>query len=383
MRTFTGVVAGGEATRVVRERCPMNCFALIDRHVGCGVVAALFLGGAVAGASASPGGEVIEASWDGPDLDRWMYPFNGSPGSRISAPTFGNAGDEQFDNRDGCLLIGFDTASQIPTDLELGAYTILSATVTLEADGQNDTLYDATQDPWQSFLSPDDPQYIADADLGQPVELFGVAYRNGFDDVTFVENSPYGDPFGQGVRNAYAVGFDSSGSLIDVSNNVRGAFDPVPWSIGTADVVPGELVAAGTVFTFALNVSDPDVQDVLRAAVQSGRVRLMVTSMYRSSFDGSQGSGEYPTFYTKENPLVQVDVASAATLQLTVEINDVVLDPADLNGDGVVDVNDLLELLGSWGTCDSGCGPDCPADVNGDCVVDVNDLLQLLASWTP
>ncbi len=48
----------------------------------------------------------------------------------------------------------------------------------------------------------------------------------------------------------------------------------------------------------------------------------------------------------------------------------------DLNGDGVVDVSDLLILLGEWGPCD-----DCPADLNGDGVVDVSDLLILLGNW--
>jgi spore coat protein A len=49
----------------------------------------------------------------------------------------------------------------------------------------------------------------------------------------------------------------------------------------------------------------------------------------------------------------------------------------DLNGDGVVDVSDLLILLGAWGPC----GHHCPADLNGDGAVDVSDLLILLGNW--
>ncbi len=49
----------------------------------------------------------------------------------------------------------------------------------------------------------------------------------------------------------------------------------------------------------------------------------------------------------------------------------------DINGDGVVDVLDLLALLSAWGEC-----PDCPEDLNGDGVVDVLDLLDLLSNWT-
>jgi outer membrane protein assembly factor BamB len=52
----------------------------------------------------------------------------------------------------------------------------------------------------------------------------------------------------------------------------------------------------------------------------------------------------------------------------------------DLDGDGVVDVLDLLILLDSWGAC-PGKGQPCPADFNGDGSVDVLDLLILLDNW--
>jgi hypothetical protein len=50
--------------------------------------------------------------------------------------------------------------------------------------------------------------------------------------------------------------------------------------------------------------------------------------------------------------------------------------PADLNGDGSVNVFDLLILLDAWGDC-----PGCPSDLDGNGVVDVFDLLILLGSW--
>jgi hypothetical protein len=53
--------------------------------------------------------------------------------------------------------------------------------------------------------------------------------------------------------------------------------------------------------------------------------------------------------------------------------------PGDLNDDGVVDVFDLLILLGEWGPC--GNPADCAADLNGDGAVDVFDLLMLLGHW--
>ena len=51
----------------------------------------------------------------------------------------------------------------------------------------------------------------------------------------------------------------------------------------------------------------------------------------------------------------------------------------DVDGDGDVDTQDLLILLGSWGPS---CPPSCPADVDGDGDVDTQDLLALLAAWS-
>ncbi len=50
--------------------------------------------------------------------------------------------------------------------------------------------------------------------------------------------------------------------------------------------------------------------------------------------------------------------------------------PADITGDMVVDVLDLLEVLSQWGTSGS-------ADITGDGVVDVLDLLEVLSAWGP
>lgn len=53
--------------------------------------------------------------------------------------------------------------------------------------------------------------------------------------------------------------------------------------------------------------------------------------------------------------------------------------PADLNGDGDVNVVDLLQLLTDWGTCNG----ICTSDLNDDENVNVLDLLELLTAWGP
>ena len=50
--------------------------------------------------------------------------------------------------------------------------------------------------------------------------------------------------------------------------------------------------------------------------------------------------------------------------------------PTDLDGDGQVDVIDLLGVLGDWGDCNG-----CPADTNDDGQIDVYDLLDILGDW--
>ena len=50
----------------------------------------------------------------------------------------------------------------------------------------------------------------------------------------------------------------------------------------------------------------------------------------------------------------------------------------DIDGDGVVGVKDLLDLLAAWGP-----NPLHPADFNGDGFVGVSDLLTLLGTWGP
>ena len=79
------------------------------------------------------------------------------------------------------------------------------------------------------------------------------------------------------------------------------------------------------------------------------------------------------------------DVAEQAvevTVRTLAEYLDEMLPPAaDITGDGVVDVLDLLEVLAGWGPCPNPPA-ECPADITGDGVVDVLDLLEVLANWT-
>jgi len=54
----------------------------------------------------------------------------------------------------------------------------------------------------------------------------------------------------------------------------------------------------------------------------------------------------------------------------------------DIDGDGIVGINDFLMLLAAWGPCPAPCPPSCAADLDADCDVGINDFLALLANWT-
>ena len=49
--------------------------------------------------------------------------------------------------------------------------------------------------------------------------------------------------------------------------------------------------------------------------------------------------------------------------------------PADVDGDGEVEIDDFLKILAGWDS------DDCNADVDRDGVVGCADLLQLIAEW--
>ena len=180
------------------------------------------------------------------DFDRWHYAFNGSPGFRDLAPTFSAVGAGAFDNFDGQYLVGFDTAAAgVEAITEDEFYRVNSVTVTV-THSTGTFAYDPTHDDYASYLDVSDPNYVADADAGRPVEIYGAGLRGGFAGFAFDggvtgppnynEGSPYAfaDPTLPGVRNAYA--YDPS--VGDVSNAVDdGLFSLTPWAVVQADGV--------------------------------------------------------------------------------------------------------------------------------------------------
>ena len=239
----------------------------------------------------------LTGNWPLPTIDRWMYPFNATPGTRPVISTFGSTpGAPEFDSRDGQFIIAYSTDSQIPAGLGADHYTITSARLTIEFANDLVVAYDPSPDSWRCFLAPSDSEYQPDSDGGQSIELFGCGFRNGFSSTTFVENSPYAtpsNPMAPGVRNAFAMSFDDAGIAIDVSNNPRSRFEPRRFATGLCPTLAaGALVPINTPMHFDLNLADPLVHNYLRASLNAGKLFFVVSSL---TFVEQQG-GNFPAF---------------------------------------------------------------------------------------
>lgn len=319
-------------------------------------------------------GQTFDVTIPQPTLDRWVYPFASNPGNEFFAPLFGAIEIPGFDDRDAQLLVGFNTASHIPTDLPPEWYTVESMSLRVWVGTDEQFVYDDTFDSYTTLLQTTDPRYTPDSDPGKPVEVFGVGYRNGFGVLTFQENSPFGGPPlvppAEGNRNAYAAVFDLSGlSATDVSRQVRLGFDAPPFGIATIDpgtgVLPGDPVPVGTAMVASLDPCESGGQAYLRRSFAAGRINLMVSSLApaQGGPDGGSGDPIYPVFYTKENP-------TAAALGRFTRLHFVVTvrNPADFDRSEFVDTDDFDAFVRAF---EAG---DIEADIDGSCFVDTDDF---------
>jgi hypothetical protein len=243
--------------------------------------------------------------------DRWMYPFNGAAGFETTASVFGAPANPSFDDKDAQYLLDFDTSGGIAAGQGATNYVITSATLTLtlKPEGQQGAWnYDPTYDPYASHL----PGGV-DVDAGRPIEVSGVAYRNGFTTASFTETSAFSPPGAPapGARNAYASDW-ASGVARDVSNNVREGFDTNYWGIGTIDgLAPGALVPGGVEVVFEIALT-PDVIAYLQTRLDGGEVDLLVSGIFPAV---QGGAATYPRFQTKEGL-----AAGVARLDLDVQV---------------------------------------------------------------
>jgi hypothetical protein len=97
----------------------------------------------------------------------------------------------------------------------------------------------------------------------------------------------------------------------------------------------------------------------------------------QSTATGLWGEGNAMAYDIHRDVMVLLRSTASARVQ-TIEYSLSPGCPLDLNEDGLIDIDDLLLLIGAWGPCSDG---DCPADLTHDGVVNIDDLLILLGGW--
>ena len=312
-------------------------------------------------------------------LDRWMYPFNLTPGSRLSASTFGAPRLEGFDDYDAQFIVGFRTDADIPTGLSPDRYRIVSLRVHASVSNDAQFRYDPTYDAHDTYQTQDGdfPGLVPDADPGRPVKLWGLGYREGFSLGTWTETSPFGFnptvPPAQGARTAFMAVFDADGTPSDASNHLKDQVDLTPMSVGQTDAAaPGDLVPVDSTFTFEVDPCDPGVRAYLTESLSAGELRFAIASLHPASGGPDGGSGDitYPIWYTRENPVAQI-LGLVPRLEIEVRAGNA----GDYNGDGVRNFFDISEYLNDFNA------GDLRADMNGDCVLNFFDISIFLSEF--
>ena len=270
-------------------------------------------------------------------FDRWMYPFNVTPGSRASGSVFGSGLSPDFDDRDAQLLLGFDVSS---VQTLLPDHALTSIKVQLTTAGDNAFTLDPTSDSPESYV-----EGAADPDAGRPLELFGVGTRNGFEQVslssetdvtTFREDTAYSttpNAF-RSSRSAYAAAYIDD-ELTDISNGVSESRWAEPWAVGdNPSIASGALVPINTAINFAIALDLPGVASYATAGLERGELFFALTALHTAS---QNGPPLYPSFYLDASG---ASLGPTATLELEFSPRT----PGDFDGDGQLQVGDLDRL---------------------------------------
>ena len=128
------------------------------------------------------------------------------------------------------------------------------------------------------------------------------------------------------------------------------------------------------------NGCQPMGTQVLDTIDFDGYVGGSETDVYRSSACDSGGSVELWKCNGSGHGFSVTAAGKAAVFSYMLEHSKSTVSdcPADITGDQVIDIHDLLLLLGEWGI--SG---DSTSDIDASGTVDVDDLLLLIIAWGP
>lgn len=292
-----------------------------------------------------------EYSFPTPSDDQWQYPFNFTPGFRPTGSCFGAAGEENFNDRDGVVIIAWDTSASITPGQGPDAYDVASVRVTLTIQANANIMPswvpDLTADEWFTYDINGDGEVNLDgiprgepgdtdgesddSDPGRSIDLFGVMFGPTYSLGTWTEFSSYigandqtsaaRDPFPFVYQKGTLVPLHVEDHVDGLFNEGAGVlqFTPVPWAIGVPlNYTPGtQQVPFDVAFEIDLSLSDGEVKRYFQNQLNAGRIVVAITSLTETVQQGPVAG--IPSFYMKEGVPLDPGAKAAA---LVVEIAD-------------------------------------------------------------
>lgn len=141
------------------------------------------------------------------------------------------------------------------------------------------------------------------------------------------------------------------------------------------------------VIIYARMPAQPKILAVTNCDQEPGNPHLLVGGEWPGQHEEGVSFAVHDAIVTANGQLyMHSGVPAGGSLEIGAALNAVQIRKleavvGDTNGDGIVDIFDLLNVLAAWGLCDLPCPPSCTADFDGDCRVGILDLLTLLANW--
>jgi len=272
-------------------------------------------------------------------------------------------GPEQWENLSGNLAaVGKPDLTEI-TDLDLDGFGDVIALY----ETRLDVYLGDGEGNWQLVATMTAPEACDTAALRAGTDID----HNGYPDfVCIIEDDC--DWMGQGTNTPHLWKEASTPDAAFIHpRRPRGGETLIAGSMGFIDwhaAVPGGRSQPTMMIELSTSGPDGPFETIVASAPDNGRYQWLMPADLPSSDDC------FLRFTLSTDP------PAVAVTPGPFTIFNPNLIPGDVNGDGVVNTDDLLLLLESWGPCPDPPA-DCPADFDGNGVVNTADLLILLAHW--
>jgi hypothetical protein len=177
------------------------------------------------------------------------------------------------------------------------------------------------------------------------------------------------DPRGAAAAHVWYINVTSPSPVIELSApnmNVqcRPGETPAPRSFEVWNAGPGTL-------QYTVSVDQPWLSVSPAAGISTGEKDLITVNF--AGVDELEPGARYAK--------ITVTAAGAANSPQKLSVYLCVLRPGDLNGDEVVNIDDLVLVTGHFGLSSRDAGWDPRADANGDGVVSIEDLVEVTGNY--